>query len=90
MTCYNFREHHEQFRLHRVQLDRQLGGLRQRHVARQQSVRAFMVASAGVDHAVRAHDHGGHRWQPDRHMDRDDQQAHEERDELFLGQLVHS
>lgn len=59
-------------------------------MARQQPVRAFMVAPAGVDRAVRSHDHGGHGRQPNRHMDRDDQQADAQRDQLFPGQPVHS
>lgn len=59
-------------------------------LARRQSVRAVVVAPAGVDCAVRAHDHGGHGRQPDRHMDRDDQQADAERHQLLPGEPVHS
>jgi len=49
-----------------------------------------VVAPARVDRAVRAHDHGGHGRQPDRHMDRDDQQADAERHQLLPGEPVHS
>lgn len=49
-----------------------------------------MVASAGVDRAVRTDDHGGHGRQPDRHMDRHDQQADAERDQLLPGEPVNS
>lgn len=59
-------------------------------MARQQPVPAVVVAPAGVDRAVRADDHGGHRRQPDRHMDRHDQQADAERDQLLSGEPVHS
>jgi len=48
-----------------------------------------MVASVGVDGTVRANDHGGHGRQPDRHMDRYDQQTDAERDKLLSGELVH-
>lgn len=48
-----------------------------------------MVASVGVDSTVRADDHGGHWRQPDRHMDRHDQQTDAERDKLLPGEPVH-
>jgi len=58
-------------------------------VAGQQPIRAAVVAPAGMDGAVRAHDHGGHGRQPDRHMDRHDQQTDAERDQLLSGEPVH-
>lgn len=81
---------HERVGLRRGQLLGRKRDGRGRRVARQQPVRAVVVAPAGVDHAVRAHDHGGHGRKPDRHLDRDDQQADAERDQLLPGQPVHS
>lgn len=85
---YGFREDHERVGIRRDELDRQRHRCG-RHVAGQQSIRAVVVAPAGVDRAVRAYDHGGHGRQPDRNMDRNDQQADAQRDQLLPGQLVH-
>lgn len=54
-----FRANHERIGPERRQLDRLRQ--RQRWLARQQPVRDVVVASAGVDRAVCAHDHGSHR-----------------------------
>lgn len=79
---------HERIGFWRTQLDQQRN--RWSGVAGQQPIRVAVVAPAGMDGAVCAHDNGGHWRKPDRHMDRHDQQTDAERDQLLSGEPVHS